>query len=192
MAKLDSLFDPFNVNGAVNPALWTASTIYEGSGATATAPSVVGGALNLNNPNAGIGSTGGVVTSVGLYDFTESYAVWNLITIPAGQCFLWSYVIDPNGGTGVWWQVGCATAQTPVVINTIANPSLALAYSATTHKWLRIRHHISTIYFEYSSTVAPPLTWVTINSIAQSTAQFPNGITNIRTSLQYASAGLSP
>ena len=94
------------------------------------------------------------------YDLTESYALVQLVT--AGVQSLASLEIYPlylsdesytTLGTRntLFWYLNTGGLYAFQVVNGTQTNLKEIAYSSTAHKWLRIREHAGTIYFDYSA-----------------------------------------
>ncbi len=131
----------------------------------------------LQISNAISGTTYGVVQSVANYDFTGSSISARLIS--AGNQALASWQAQPvfiavDGTNCVNWYVGANQIHAQKEVAGVFSDVATLAYNATAHKWFRVRHSGTTIYWDYS---ADGRTWKNLttlaNPFASITAVFP-------------------
>lgn len=168
MASLDTLQSTFD--GKPTSFGWSSSV-----------PSFTGGTCTLTTP-----ATGGQTCFISLTGSLQgSYAAAQIKSFgvgggPAGTSgfranlpFIQERL---NANNYVWW--GMATSAQLFVGYTVAGvttfPAATLTYSASTHRWLRIRESGGTTYWEYSSSSSFPLTWTTYYSVANPIAVTDN------------------
>jgi hypothetical protein len=166
-----------------NPLMQTLTDAFPGSSVDSTkwnsSPgagtiTVSGGILSLSVPtNAG---TNTHINSLGLYSLRNSYAYAELnsagVAEPNTQVML--NVLDQSFTNGFFLYVLNGNLHGSYTNNgiTFTDAFTAFTYSATSHKWLRIRETAGTVFWE---TAPDGLTWTVQGSLASSTFTFNLG-----------------
>lgn len=147
--KMSTLVDTF---GTADTATWSG---YGGG------PTVSAGQLNIV-PTTGYPS----LITTGQYDLIGSYAAVQLVSPPAvGTGTTQAYVLQLrlDGNNLVQWFYGAGNMLADYVVGGGETPLSTVAYSSTTHAWLRIREASGTIFWDTS---ADGVTWNNAASLA--------------------------
>lgn len=135
MAVLATLTDPFNT-GTINTTPWF---VTQAGSATVTAAS---SGAQCNFPAASTSATDGDISSNSNYDLTNSYAFLQVLAVPSSSTSADAVMeITSTGGTGnmARWVYEGGTLFAQRAVGFAFTTLFSVAYSATTHKWWRVR-----------------------------------------------------